>query len=270
MRIYLYAGMLAALGCSVTGMAIARERPLELKSADQRLTAPLNVESLSRLTRVALTGTPSELGGFVPAFDRHLDTSYKAREAGTATLDLAFRDPQTLHNVILYLGEGRYRWSAAAADSIADLNAHTGSYRELVPDHPSRELNGGDEFKLPDGITYRALRFTIVPESKETHVVVRELLLTADQKLEALAVEAPSQAAPVGERMPLRVTGFFSGGESRELAGSGLNWTVNPPAAARVDRDNRLVARRRGSFNVQVQYDRFTSTPLGFNGVDAD
>jgi hypothetical protein len=268
MRFYAYAGVLCAVGC--TGVALARERPFELKSGDQRLIAPLNIESLNRLTRVALTGTPSELGGFLPAFDRHLDTSYKARTAGPASLDLAFRTPQMLRSLSLFPGDGRYRWSIAAADSNAELDAKTGSYRELMSERVGRELSSGYEVKLSSETPIRVLRITMVPENRESRVTIRDLLLVAEQSLESVAVEAPSRSAPLGDRFPLQVTGFFSGGETRELVGSGLDWTVTPSVYARVDRDTRLVARRRGSFSVSVRCDRFTSVPLTLAGIDGD
>lgn len=269
MRYLLPAAMLFGIVGSYR-TTFARERPLELKSADQPLTAPLNIESLNRLTRVALTGTPSELGGFVPAFDRHLDTRYRARDAGAATLTLAFRDPQLLHGLTLYPGAGRYRWSAAVADSIADLDGRSNSFHELVPERAAGGIGTGDEVKLAKVETVKAIRINIVPEVKESRVEVRDLMLVAEQRLEAIAVESPSRAAPVGDRFPLTVTGFFSGGETRELAGSGLEWTVNPPTAARIDRNNHLVARRRGSFSVNVRYGDFTSAPLVLAGVEAD
>lgn len=267
---YLLAGLVGLTLLGSFSTVLARERPLELKSADQPLTAPLNLESLNRLTRVALTGTPSEVGGFVPAFDRRLDTIYRAREAGAATFTLAFRDPQLLHGLTLYLGAGRYRWSAAVADSVADLDGRSNSFHELVPERAAGEIGTGDEVKLTKAETVKAIRINIVPEAKESRVEIRDLMLVAEQRLEAISVESPSRAAPVGDRFPLTVTGFFSGGETRELAGGGLEWTVNPSTAARIDRNNHLVARRRGSFSVSVRYSGFASAPLVLGGVEAD
>src|SRR5687768_8651693 len=106
---------LALLAATTT--ALAKEKQFELKSDDQLLVAPMNVASLNRLSLAALGGSPGTLGTFLPLFDRRLDTAYTAKEAGPATINVTFHRPQKLHAVRLLLGEGRYEWSVAVADT---------------------------------------------------------------------------------------------------------------------------------------------------------
>jgi hypothetical protein len=256
-----------------SGLLLAKEKPLEFKSPDQRIEGLLNVPSLNRLGLAALSGTPSKLGGFLGAFDRNLETAYEAREAGPASIDLVFSRPQTLHEVRLLLGAGQYEWSLAAADSREDLEGTAATFRFLATARnkvATKGTDSWDEVKLSPAVTARALRLRVVPAPGTEKVVVRELNLTAAQSLEAIFLKAASAAIPEGEQVPLEVTGYFSGGDTRPLAGKALQWTILPGPAARMTTNNRIVGRRKGPLQVSVRLDRFQSPPLALEVVDAD
>jgi hypothetical protein len=241
-----------------------------VKSPDQRLVALLNVAGLNKLTLAAFSGTPSRSGGFLYAFDQRLNTSYEARDPGPATLDVAFARPQTLRSIRLALGDGRRQWSVAVADSQSDLETKGAGFRVLVPSRDRATPVDWDEVTFPAPETVRALRLTVTPASERDHVVIREFNLTGEQTLESLSLGAASTALPLGEMVPLEVTGYYSGGSTRLLTGKALRWTITPDPAARISGQNRIVGRRKGPLQVTVSLGKLTSPPLPLEVVDGD
>jgi hypothetical protein len=233
------------------------------------LTAPLNIASLNRLARVALSGSPSDVGTFLPAFDRRLDTGYHAREAGPATLDLGFAAPQTLRAVTLFAGEGASRWSLCGAENAADLDGRRGTFRELVPLRRSATV-GGDEVKLPAATRLSHLRLTVVPDSAQAKAEIRELNLLAEQSLEAIGVRSTARTIRRGDPSSLEIEGYFSGGETRPVVGNGIEWTVAPVGAATIARNGRFLPRRVGPMSVAVRVGTLASPPLQLVVIEAD
>lgn len=248
--------------------ARAKDRPLELKGPDSKLAATLNLGAMDRLGTVAFSGTPSKLGGFVPAFDRRLDTEYEPQGAGAAQLVITFARPQTLTAVRLLPAEGEYEWRLEGAGSRPDLDGRVGSYRELMA---SQRRVGGvwAEVRWPAPVNTRLLRFTLTPISGGDRVRVREVNLEAEQELESISIRTGSRFLPVGERISLGVLGYFSGGETRPLKSKGFAWQINPIPAARIDR-GFIVGRRQGPVEVRVSWGKLTSVPLSLQVVDPD
>ena len=261
---------LLALCLAVAAMACAREEEIELKAEDQMLIGPMNVASLNRLGLAALGGTPSSVGTFLPAFDRRLDTAYTAKEAGTAILDVTFHRPQTLHFVRVMLDEGRYEWSVASAETPEDLDRGAGTFRYVVTAQQTQSVGGWMEGKLISPTAVKALRLTVRPLSAQGKVTVKEINLVAEQKLETLSLKAPSHSIPIGEQVPLEVTAYFSGGETRTAKGKSLKWTVRPDVAARMTTSARIVGRRKGPIEIGVAFGKLASPPLQLQVVEGD
>jgi hypothetical protein len=214
-------------------------------------------------------GSPSELGTFLPAFDRRLDTGYRARGAGAATLEIAFHRPQTLRGVMLFLGETPAQWSLGAADNAADLNGRSGTYRELVPLRRSPVI-GGDDVKLAKAVTASHLRLTVTPDSPQARVEIRELNLLAEQTLEAIGLRAKGRAIRRGDPATLEIEGYFSGGETRLVSADGVEWTVMPTGAASLSRNGRFLPRRLGPLSIAARVGKLTSPPLQLVVIEAD
>jgi hypothetical protein len=246
----------------------ARDK-VEIKSPDQKVVGVFNVASLNKLGLVALSGTPSKLGGFLYAFDRRLDTEYVAKEPGRAHLDLAFAKPQALHSIRMLLGEGRGRWSLSSAESAADLENGRNT-RELIPMRDRIGVGNWDEAKLPAGAPVRVLRLTIEPAEPKASVVLRECNFSGEQSLEAVSVKSASTAIQQNLQTPLEVMGYFSGGEQREITGKGLTWRIVPERAARMAQHNRILGLRLGPIQVSVQVNNLVSPPHLLEVVPAD
>lgn len=269
----LLAALALAASCGMASLppraARAKEAPLSLAGAEQQVLLPLDIAALNRLTLARLSGTPGKLGGFLPAFDRRLDTAYEATEAGTAVLDIAFARPQLLREARLRFGEGRYEWSLAGAASLAELERGGGEVRWLIPPRVREPATLWDEATFPPA-GVQAVRLAVRRAAGEEPVTLVECNLLAEQSLEALGVRSAGPAVPAGQLFPLEVIGLFSGGEQRPLAGRGIRLHIAPPTAARVSNALRIVGVRRGPFEVRATLGRLTSPPLPLEVVDAD
>jgi hypothetical protein len=260
-----------ALG--VSGAYAARQAVMPLKSAEEKIVAPFDVASLNRVGLVALTGDPGKLGGFTPAFDRKLDTSYEAKAPGPVQINLAFSRPQPLRSIRLLLGETPCEWSLAAAESAADLE-RPDALRVLVAPGAGKLTQGWEEADLAGPLgkeaSVQALRLTLTPKTKGGSVTLRECNLIGEQTLEALGISVKTAAVPQGEPFPLEVVGFFSGGETRTVSSRAFRWTVTPSNSARLTGSNRLLGLRKGPMELRLQFEKLTAPPLPLEVVDGN
>ncbi len=261
----------AGLFLCLAGLALplsADSPPVVLKSLDQKVVEPLDLARLHRLGLAAFRGTAGDAGGFLTAFDRRLDSAYVSKSPGRAELDVAFARPQALHSVRVLPGDTPFRWSLAAADTQEELEKQGAGYRVLIP---LRETAPRDwtSVSLPAGTMVGAVRLVLEPADPKLAAVLRECNLVAEQTLQSLSVESKEAVAPLGELVPLRVTGYFSGGSTLPVGGN-LKWIIRPPAAARMSTHRRIVAQRTGPFEVSVQLDRMVSPPLPLEGIEGN
>lgn len=271
-RSLLPVGLAVTLGVSVA--YAAKQATVPLKSAEERIVAPLDVAGLNRLGLVALTGDPSKLGGFTPPFDRRLDTQYEAKAPGPVHLDLVFSRPQALRSIRLLLGETPCEWSLAVAESGADLERQAEKPEYLVAPGAGKSTLGWEEATLAKDPSATALvkvlRLTLTPKTKDGVVVLKECNLIGEQKLEALGISVKNAAVPLGEHYPLTVVGFFSGGESRTVTSRAFKWTVTPSTAARITGGDQLLGVRKGPMEVRLQFETLSAPPLPLEVVDGE
>lgn len=264
-----------ALAFSAIAPSAAKQTPVSLKSVGERIVAPLDMASLNRLGMVALTGDPGKLGGFLPAFDRRLDTSYEAKEPGPAHIDVAFARPQMLRSIRLQFGDAPCEWSVAVAESGADLERLAEKPQYLVQPGTHSATLGWEEASLAGKdlasiVPVKALRLTLIPRTKGGTVTLRDCFLNGEQTLEAVGINVKSAAVPLGENTPLEVVGFFSGGETRPVTSRAFQWTVIPSTSARLVGGNRLLGLRRGPMELRLQFDKLSAPPLPLEVVDGN
>ena len=263
------AALLLATVLAVATPLLAKDDAFRISEEAKPLVAAFNVTSLNRQGRAALTGSPSDLGTFLPAFDRHLESGYKVKEAGAATLEVAFPKPQTLHGVAYFAGEAAGQWTLAAADNAADLEGRRGSYQELIPRRRTVAV-GGDTVKLAKPVTASHFRLSVTPDSPQAHVEIREFNLLGEQTLEAIGLRSTARTIRQNDPANLEIDGYFSGGETRAVAANGAEWTVLPAGAANVAKNGRFLPRRLGPISIAVRVGKMTSPPLQLVVVDAD
>ena len=263
------------LGLAAIAASAAKPSVVPLKSMEERIVAPLDLASLNRVGLVALTGTPSKLGSFLPAFDRKLDTNYEAKEPGPVHLDITFSRPQPLRSIRLLLGDTPCEWSLAVAESGADLEREAEKPRYLVAPGTGKAVLGWEEAQFAgkepaENVSVKALRLTLTPKTKGGTVLLRECNLIGEQTLEAIGISIKNAAVPLGENYPLEVMGFFSGGETRPVTSRAFKWTITPTTSARVTGGNNLLGLRKGPMELRLQFEKLIAPPVPLEVVDGN
>jgi hypothetical protein len=243
----------------LAGGAGAAEEALRLKAPGEVWVSPLNAPALLSTQAATLRSSLQPEGLALAAFDRRLDQGCEIRTA--ATLALAFRRPQSLHEVRVLTAGGACEWSLSTGDSLTALEQGAGSTRVLVP--PRQRLAGGawDEVKLPQPTPVTAVRLNVRPTGASP-VQLQECNLLVEQTLTGITLTSTRSVILRDDPVYLSIRGRFSGGEERLIDARELKFTIAPPNYARVDSKGRIIATRKGSIGVVAQWDRLTSPPL--------
>ena len=81
--------------------------------------------------------TPIDIGPIASLFDGRVDTLIRTPDIDPAVVTLTFSEPQTFHGFRAYFsyasGDPAILWQVETADTLADLNGRTGSWRQAVP-----------------------------------------------------------------------------------------------------------------------------------------
>ncbi len=99
--------------------------------------AAINVSAMLASGQAVATHTPFDIGSVENIFDGNTSTLARTPEINPAVVTLEFDAPQTITGFRSYFaaasGDPAYEYIIEAADSLADLNAQTDSYVQLVP-----------------------------------------------------------------------------------------------------------------------------------------
>jgi hypothetical protein len=137
----------------------------------------IDVNSQVAAGRASVTGTPSDIGGFAAMFDGNVTSLYRTPDIDPAVVTVAFDEPQTFRGFQTYFshagGNPAYHWKVETADSLADLDSASGSYRLAVglTGAPSDQFSTVD---LPSTITGRYARLTAMRLTGDNYVHINE------------------------------------------------------------------------------------------------
>jgi hypothetical protein len=94
--------------------------------------AAIDVGALLAEGDASVVATTWDIGSPQALFDGNPSSLYRTQNINPAVVTLSFDDPQTVEGVRVYLLGGPHNWTVEAANSLADLNGHTGTYQLLV------------------------------------------------------------------------------------------------------------------------------------------
>jgi DNA-binding beta-propeller fold protein YncE len=146
-------------------------------SRAQTGSRPIDVARLQAAGVAWIESSPSDIGAPADVFDRDPDTLLRSAAVNPAEVTVSFAGPVTFEGFrVLFShasGDPAYRWRIDAANRLADLEARTGSFRELVPwtDTPSGVSSEG-VVAAPTGV--RIVRLTVERLTGDAFVHVNE------------------------------------------------------------------------------------------------
>ncbi|RIK74399.1 MAG: hypothetical protein DCC67_16630 [Planctomycetota bacterium] len=156
--------------------------------ADQ---ARLDIVAMIASEEATVDATAWDIGGPPALFDGSTSSLYRTPNIDPAVVTVSFEAPQELTGYRTLMshagGNPAYRWKVEAADSLADLNARTGSYLLLVPptDTPSDVFSTS---MLVAPITASQVRLTVERLTGDNYVHINSW--------ELLTEVAPDAAEP--------------------------------------------------------------------------
>jgi hypothetical protein len=92
----------------------------------------LDIEALLADEQASVEATAWDIGGPAAIFDGNTSSLYRTPSINPAVVTLSFVAPQTLNGFRAYFSGGEHHWTVESADSLADLDAHSGSYQLLA------------------------------------------------------------------------------------------------------------------------------------------
>jgi hypothetical protein len=162
----------------------------------------INVAGLLAGGQATVTATTWDTGGPAALFDNNAASLYRTPNIDPAVVTLTFGQAQSLHGFRALVshagGNPAYQWKVETADSVADLDAGTGSYRLAVP-FTGAASDVTSSVTLAAPITACAARLTVTRLTGDDYVHINEWQLvgppTADTAPPAATLLAPPAPA---------------------------------------------------------------------------
>jgi hypothetical protein len=167
----------------------------------------LDVAAMLAAGQATVSATTWDIGGPEAIFDSSIASLYRTPNIDPAVITLSFTSPQTFTGFRALMsypsGNPAYYWKVESANSLADLDGHTGSYSVLVPQTGTPAENVSTRM-LPSAMTASYVRLTVQKLAGDDYVHINswELLTNtaADAAAPTAALMLPPLASP-GERI---------------------------------------------------------------------
>lgn len=142
---------------------------------------PVEIAALRQAGRAAVAHTAVDIGPIENIFDGNTGTLARTPAINPMTVTVEFSTPKALARSRVWFSGGSNRWRIETADSTADLNAATGSYR-LAFDWKAGSESAWDDRSLGSPIICRAVRLTLERLTGDGYVHLNEWqLFTKDR-----------------------------------------------------------------------------------------
>jgi len=165
--------------------------------------ATINIAAMLAAGTASATHTPFDHGQVGNLFDGNTSTLARTPSIDPAVVTLEFDEPETVTGFRAFFshagGDPAYQYEVEAADSLADLDGRTGSYRLLVP-ATGTPSDAYSTVTLDTAHTARLFRLTATRLTGDNYVHVNEWSLLGTGQAEADAPTAELTSAGVAER----------------------------------------------------------------------
>ncbi|MBK9119728.1 MAG: hypothetical protein IPM18_09030 [Phycisphaerales bacterium] len=239
-------------------------------SSEGKIFVPIPLADKVRATEA----TQADIGAAEAVFDGQRDTVLRTPAINPAFVRVEFTEPITFEHIRLHLIDTRHTWSLAAADSLEDLKAQSGSFRWLKQDVVSRGAQVEVPFEEPQ--TIRALQFDVRRQGGDDFVHVYEIELCRPGAVERLMIErissrrqaiSPATARPVEELIEVPVQTVVAlgaraaAGDAVLEVGNEVRWESRSPGVELwLDKPGEFLVTAEGQHEVVAKYGDFTET----------
>lgn len=198
-----------------TGFTTSTANPLTIANVTSNLTITANygslpsfnldINALAASGLASVSSTTLDIGNIQSIFDRDLSTLARSANINPMVVQVAFTNPQTLVESRVYcsnaIGTPAYQWKVETADSQADLDSQTGTYRLAVP-VTSTVSNVYSIVSISSPVTARIAKLTCQRLTGDNYVHLYEWALVS-QGLPAPVITQQPQGATLTEGYPM-------------------------------------------------------------------
>ena len=157
----------------------------------------IDVNALVVAGQATVTGTAPDIGSFASLFDGDSDSLYRTANVNPAVVQVAFASPQTVRGFRLLPSENSGTvWTVETADTQADLNNKTGSWRRAVP-NTSTPGGSFSTVMLAAPVSARFVKLTAERTIGDDYVHLYEFAMLGPAVNDAAAPAAALSAANV-------------------------------------------------------------------------
>jgi hypothetical protein len=235
-----------------------------------------NITAAASAGSATLTSTAFDIGNISSIFDNDVNSLARTPNISPAFVQVAYTQPHIFRRFRVYLSYGTsYTWSIAAADSTADMDAQSGSYRIIVPTQ-SMPQSTWKEYTLPAVQTANVLRLTLQRFGGDNYCHINEWQIFGDADIDAVSV---TPAGPIsvypGDKRQFIAEGKNSALKETYALGNLASWsTAN--SSGTINTNGLFHAISQGSTSMTASYAGLTSAPVnitilpGNNEFDLD
>jgi|GEM_PF-243490 len=182
---------------------------LSLASPLAAQSTNVDVPQLIAFGQANATISSLSLGSVGSLFDGNCTTLAKSNQVNPLVVTLTFSSPKSFTGSRIWFLAGNNQWSIEAADSVADLDARSGTYQLAInrASDPESAWQGGN---FTSTITCRAIRLSLRRLTGDNYVHLCEWQIT---------LEDP----PVVPKLPFTITGFQGNNGNFDLT-----WNSDP------------------------------------------
>jgi hypothetical protein len=233
--------------------------PQSLLRAQEPLTERLDIKAMLAGGQAAASASPYDIGTIEAVFDLSTATLLRSASVNPCFVQVTFSEPQTLYSFrALFSHAASYRWKVESADTQADMDAHTGSWRELVP------WTGAGDMVFSSGApaaprAARIVRLIAERLAGDDYVHLNEWEIHGAITLLDISVAPSSLSLLQGQTGKLTATGGTATGASLDLS-TRVQWVSSNPDTAPVDSSGRVTAQSPGQADVTASLGGLSDT----------
>ena len=234
--------------------------------AQTTVTGRLDINGLVSQGQAALTATEWDIGSPSNLFDSSPSSVYRSKSINPAQVTVAFTTPRLLNHFAALAGAATNRFRVESADTMADLDAKTGTYHLMV-----------DWITSPDGVlttltpdaprTARFVRLTTQRMTGDNFVHVYEWEIYSSVTVTSLSVRPTVATVLEGGKQQFTATGQASDGTTSNLTQS-VTWTSEDTSVASVDAKGLATGVGVGAADITATLDTLSAS--GRLNVQAD
>ena len=167
-----------------------RYEPLESRTLLS--TVPLDINAMIGDGSAAVTHSPHDIGSVSDVFDGDPSSLLRSANINPAWVLIEFDAPQELvefQSIASHTwGDPAYQWMVETADTLADLNAQTGSYAEVVS-WTGTPSDVTSTVTLPSSVNAQVVKLTLERLTGDNYVHLNEWTLMAERTITTLEIQ---------------------------------------------------------------------------------